>query len=68
MTKNAEINDKPEQQHYIGHRQRLRERFLKDEGKSMADYELLELLLTLAIPRRDVKELAKKMLKNWRKI
>ncbi len=65
MTKNAEINDKSEQQHYIGHRQRLRERFLKDEGKSMADYELLELLLTLAIPRRDVKALAKNLIKDF---
>ena len=47
---------------YLGHRKRLKERFLKDEGSSMADYELLELLLTYAIPRRDVKEDAKKLI------
>lgn len=50
---------------YIGHRQRLRQRFLLGEGKDMADYELIELLLTLAIPRKDVKPLAKKLLQNF---
>ncbi len=44
-----------------GHRQRLRERFLRDLGASMPDYELLELLLTLALPRGDVKPLAKEL-------
>lgn len=53
--------------HYIGHRQRLRERFLIDEGASMPDYELLELILTAGIPRRDVKELAKSLLKKFGK-
>lgn len=48
---------------YIGHRQRLRERFLKGEGKDMADYEMLELLLMLAIPRKDVKPLAKELIR-----
>ena len=42
-----------------GHRRRLRARFLGDLGASMPDYELLELLLTLALPRADVKPLAK---------
>lgn len=42
-----------------GHRQRLRTRFLCGEGRDMADYELLELVLTMSIPRRDVKPLAK---------
>lgn len=50
---------------YAGHRQRLRQRFLLGEGKDMADYELLELLLTLAIPRRDVKPLAKKLIQTF---
>ena len=57
-----EVKEKP---HYLGHRMRLRERFLKDEGKSMADYELLELLLTIAIPRRDVKQKAKDLLNHF---
>jgi len=56
---NEENAKKP---HYLGHRMRLKERFLSDEGKAMPDYELLEVLLTLAIPRRDVKEKAKELL------
>ena len=54
--------DKP---HYHGHRQRLQARFLKDEGASMEDYEILELLLAQAIPRRDVKPLAKDLLTSF---
>lgn len=49
----------------LGHRERLRQRFLADEGKSMPDYELLEMLLSIAIPRRDVKPLAKELLKKF---
>jgi DNA repair protein RadC len=45
--------------HYHGHRQRLRERFLKTGLAGFADYEVVELLLTLAIPRSDVKQPAK---------
>lgn len=48
--------------HYAGHRQRLRDRFIRMGGDSLQDYELLELFLFLAIPRRDVKPLAKKLL------
>ena len=54
--------DKPD---YIGHRQRLKQRFLLGEGKDMADYELLELLLTYALPRRDVKPLAKTLINTF---
>ncbi len=50
---------------YIGHRQRLRQRFLLGEGRDMADYELLELVLTYAIPRRDVKPIAKKLIAKF---
>ena len=50
---------------YLGHRQRLKERFLRANGSDMADYEALELLLTYAIPRRDVKPLAKKLIKEF---
>ena len=45
-----------------GHRQRLRERFMKGGVKAMADYEMLELLLCMGIPRRDVKPLAKELI------
>ena len=51
--------------HYHDHRKRLRTRFLSDFGESMADYELLELLLCAAIPRRDVKPLAKTLLSRF---
>jgi DNA repair protein RadC len=45
-----------------GHRERLRERFRKAGAEAFADHELLELLLTYAVPRRDVKETARAML------
>ena len=45
-----------------GHRARLRERFLMSSLDGMLDYEILELLLTYAIPRRDVKPLAKEII------
>lgn len=54
-----------EEPHYLGHRQRLRERFLLGGGSNMPDYELLELLLTYTIPRRDVKPLAKELVKKF---
>ncbi|MEQ9619306.1 MAG: DNA repair protein RadC [Deltaproteobacteria bacterium] len=54
--------DKP---HYLNHRKRLRERFHKTGADGMHDYELLELLLTYSIPRRDVKPVAKKLLSEF---
>ncbi len=51
--------------HYAGHRQRLRARFLKAGGDALADYELLEMLLFMALPRRDVKPLAKSLLARF---
>lgn len=51
--------------HYHGHRQRLREKFLRQNGEDFADYELLELFLTFIIPRRDVKPLAKNLLADF---
>ncbi len=54
--------DKP---HHLGHRQRLRERFMGSGGEALPDYELLELLLFHAIPRRDVKPLAKALLARF---
>jgi len=47
----------------IGHRQRLKERFLS-APESLPDYEILELLLFNAIPRRDVKPLAKELIQS----
>ena len=51
--------------HYRGHRQRLRERFINSGFSGLADYEVIELLLTLAIPRGDVKQLAKALIKRF---
>jgi DNA repair protein RadC len=52
--------------HYIGHRSRLRERFLDARGgDALPDYELLELILFSARPRGDVKPLAKRLLKQF---
>jgi DNA repair protein RadC len=51
--------------HYLGHRQRLRERFLKSGLEGFADYEVVELLLTLAIPRSDVKHSAKDLVTRF---
>ena len=45
-----------------GHRQRLRERFAGGGAEAVADYELLELILFNAIPVRDVKPLAKRLI------
>lgn len=51
--------------HYHGHRDRLRERFVQGGADALADYELLELLLFMVIPRRDVKPLAKDLIKRF---
>ncbi|MBQ9236192.1 MAG: DNA repair protein RadC [Alphaproteobacteria bacterium] len=48
-----------------GHRQRVRDRFIKTDGEDFADYELLELLLMMSIPRRDVKPIAKELLRKF---
>jgi DNA repair protein RadC len=55
----------PDAPHYINHRKRLRERFRKTGADGMHDYELLELLLTFSIPRRDVKPVAKKLISEF---
>ena len=54
--------------HYLGHRVRLREKFSNYGTESLHDYELLELLLTYAIPRKDVKEEAKRLLAKFKSI
>ncbi|WP_299739064.1 DNA repair protein RadC [uncultured Roseobacter sp.] len=58
----AEGNKVP---HYWGHRERLRKRFLAGGHKPMPEYEVLELLLFNAIPRIDVKPLAKRLLATF---
>ena len=48
--------------HYHGHRERLRERFRDAGADALSDYELLEMVLFRALPRRDVKPLAKALI------
>ena len=55
----------PREPHYHGHRKRLRERFLKSGFVGFAEHERIELLLTLAIPRSDVKQQAKALLEQF---
>src|SRR5215831_21085372 len=56
---------KADHPHNYGHRQRLRERFMKHGLAGFADYEVIELLLTLAIPRSDVKQPAKALMTRF---
>ncbi|MFT0892826.1 RadC family protein [Pseudochelatococcus sp. G4_1912] len=51
--------------HFHGHRDRLRQRFREAGSDALADYELLELILFRSIPRRDVKPIAKDLLRRF---
>ncbi|MCY4482581.1 MAG: DNA repair protein RadC [Spirochaetaceae bacterium] len=54
-----------ERPHYHGHRQRLRKRFLKSGLAGFGEHEIVELLLTLAIPRGDAKPAAKELVNRF---
>lgn len=60
-----ELDELEKDSSVIGHRQRLREKFLTNSSDSFSDYELLEMLLFISKPRGDVKPLAKKLLKEF---
>jgi DNA repair protein RadC len=51
--------------HFLGHRERLKTRFRDQGGDSVADYELLELILFQVVPRRDTKPIAKALLARF---
>ena len=51
--------------HYLGHRKRLRKRFAQAGSDALSDYELLELVLFRAVPRGDVKPLAKELIRRF---
>jgi len=51
--------------HYLGHRTRLRERFIKQGIEALQDYEVVEMLLTFSIPQKDVKRIAKELIKKF---
>lgn len=53
---------------YVKHRERLRKKFADSGIKSLADYERLELLLTYAIPRKDVKPIGKELMKKYKSL
>ena len=61
----GELDDAGALPHFHGHRERLRARFRDQGPASLADYELLELALFRALPRRDTKPLAKALLKRF---
>ena len=56
---------KNEHSRSAGHRRRLRERFLEGGARGFHDYELIEYLLTLTIPRVDTKPLAKRLIDDF---
>ena len=49
----------------VGHRKRLRDRFLQGGLDGFLDYEVIELLLTLGTPRRDCKQIAKEAIERF---
>ena len=49
----------------VGHRKRLRDRFLKAGASALSDYEILEMVLFMAQPRGDMKPTAKKLLRKF---
>ncbi len=55
----------PDWSPHEGHRERLRERFLKAGGEALADHELIELLLFGILPRIDTKQIAKAMIERF---
>lgn len=59
------LSEAPVEPHWVGHRERLRGRFMDSGAEALPDYEMLELILFRAIPRRDVKGLAKALLKQF---
>lgn len=58
-------NEKTKKPHYLGHRKRLRERYEKIGLESLQDYEIIELLLTFSLPRRDTKPIAKELINKF---
>ena len=54
--------------YYIGHRKRLKEKYLKAGFEGWPDYEILELLLSYSVPRRDTKPAAKALLLRFKSL
>jgi DNA repair protein RadC len=65
MAETPETHIAPRASHFHGHRERLRERFREAGAEALSDYELLELVLFRALPRRDVKPIAKDLIATF---
>ena len=65
MAENPVTRIAPRAPHFHGHRKRLRERFREAGAEALSDYELLELVLFRALPRRDVKPIAKDLIATF---
>ena len=61
----SDQSEPAEAPHYHGHRERLRDRFHGVGPDALSDYELLEMVLFAAQPRRDMKPLAKSLIKKF---
>jgi len=65
--KDLPLVDRPREKHKgVGHRKRLRDRFLQSGLNGFLNYEIVELLLTLGTPRRDCKQMAKEVIKKFK--
>jgi len=62
------MNNKKLKPGYLNHRRRIREKYLKSGLDNWHDYEILELILTHAIPRKDTKPVAKALLRKFKSI
>jgi DNA repair protein RadC len=51
--------------HYLGHRERARQKFTSVGADALADYELLELVLQIVLPRKDTKPIAKELIQKF---
>jgi DNA repair protein RadC len=65
LNETASSSGAPDTPHYHGHRERLRQRFRDAGTDALSDYELLEMVLFRALPRRDVKPLAKSLISKF---
>ncbi len=65
MSPNKPTGGFSEAPHFLGHRQRLRERFTEHGADAFPDYELLEMFLFRSVPRRDTKKMAKDLIQRF---